>query len=90
MPARSKIALGTDGAQAHRRLAPRRPPGKPDLVVAKLRIRAPSWLEQIMTPSTPGLNPLLELVPGPIAEWEVGRPKPSTHRGLRDKSAQRR
>lgn len=59
-------------------------------LVDKLRIRDPSWLEQFIALSLPGLNPLFELIPDPIAEWEVKRPNPSIHRTLRDEAAQRR
>lgn len=42
-------------------------------LIEKLRVRDPSWLEQFITLSLPGLNPMFELIPGPIAEWEVRR-----------------
>lgn len=40
----------------------------------KLRVRAPSWLGRFIATSLPELNPLFELIPGPIADWEVRRP----------------
>ncbi|MDO8789670.1 MAG: pyrimidine dimer DNA glycosylase/endonuclease V [Sulfuritalea sp.] len=43
-------------------------------LVAKLRVREPSWLEQFVTLPEPEPHPLFQLVPGPVAEWEVTRP----------------
>lgn len=59
-------------------------------LTAKLRVRDPSWLEQFGILPEPESHPLFQLVPGPIAVWEVTRLNPSIHRTLRDKAAQRR
>ena len=45
-------------------------------LVAKLRVRDPAWLGQFTTLSEPGAHPLFQIVPGPVAEWEVIRPNP--------------
>lgn len=43
-------------------------------LVAKLRVRDSSWLEQFITLSVPEPHPIFQLVPGPVAEWEITRP----------------
>lgn len=43
-------------------------------LVAKLRIRDPSWLEKFIALPVPEPHPLFQIVPGPVAEWEVIRP----------------
>lgn len=45
-------------------------------LVAKLRVRDPSWLEQFVALTEPESHPLFQVVPGPIAEWEVTKPNP--------------
>lgn len=55
-------------------------------LIAKLHVRDPSWLENFISLTLPQPHPLFQLVPGPVADWEVIRP----HRMLRDKAAQRR
>ena len=37
----------------------------------KLRVRAPSWLDRIQTISRPVPHPLIRIVPGPVADWEI-------------------
>ncbi|MCE9550900.1 MAG: pyrimidine dimer DNA glycosylase/endonuclease V [Betaproteobacteria bacterium] len=59
-------------------------------LVEKLRSRDPTWLEQFATLTEPKPHPMFLIVSGPIAEWEVTRANPSSHRTLRDKAAQRR
>ncbi len=48
-------------------------------LVAKLRVRDPLWLAQIVM--HPGLepHPLFQIIPGPVADWEVTRPNPPSH-----------
>lgn len=41
----------------------------------KLRVRGPSWLAGLKPSSRLDPHPLFHIVPGPIAEWEVVRPK---------------
>ncbi len=59
-------------------------------LVEKLRARDPSWLEQFATLTEPKSHPMFLIVSGPIAEWEVTQPNPSSQRTLRDKAVQRR
>jgi hypothetical protein len=59
-------------------------------LVKKLRVRDPSWFEQFATLTEPTSHPMFLIVSGPIAEWEVTQPDPSSHRTLRDIGAQRR
>ena len=40
-------------------------------LVAKLRVRDPSWLENFISLPLPEPHPLFQLVLGPVAEWEV-------------------
>ncbi len=59
-------------------------------LLAKLRVRDPSWLENFSSLTLPQPHPLFQLVPGPVAGWEVIRPNPSIHRPLREKAMRRR
>lgn len=43
-------------------------------LVAKLQVRDPSWLEKIVSLTSPQPHPLFQLVPGPVSDWEVVRP----------------
>ena len=45
-----------------------------DHLVAKLRVRAPSWLSGMQSVIHPDPHPLFHIVPGPVASWEVVRP----------------
>lgn len=38
---------------------------------AKLRIRAPAWLEPLETLKRPEPHPSFRIVPGPVADWEM-------------------
>jgi hypothetical protein len=49
-------------------------------LVAKLRVRDPSWLERFATVAKPQPHPLFRLIPGPVAEWEVTRADLSVRR----------
>jgi hypothetical protein len=49
-------------------------------LMAKLRVRAPSWLADLESPSCRETHPLFQVVPGPIAEWEVTQPDNSLRR----------
>lgn len=40
---------------------------------AKLAVRDPSWLETFTSVTLPQPHPLFQLVPGPIADWEIIR-----------------
>jgi len=46
---------------------------------SKLRIRSPIWLDGLAPSSRPEAHPLFQIVPGPVADWEVMRPS-KTHR----------
>ena len=43
-------------------------------LVAKLRVRAPSWLAGMGFVIHPDPHPLFRIFPGPVASWEVVRP----------------
>lgn len=43
-------------------------------LLAKLRLRDPSMLQQFVDLSEPEAHPLFKCVPGLVAEWEVLRP----------------
>lgn len=49
-------------------------------LVAKLRLRDPSWLENFSSLARPQAHPLFQIVPGPVADWEVVRNPPSIQR----------
>lgn len=49
-------------------------------LVAKLRVRDPAWLGQFASLSVPEPHPLFQLIPGPVADWEVGRRDPPGRR----------
>lgn len=49
-------------------------------LAAKLRVRDPAWLGQFVSLSLPEPHPLFQLVPGPLADWEVGQPDRSSRR----------
>jgi len=51
-------------------------------LIAKLHVRDPSWLERFISLTLPQSHPLFQIVPGPVADWEVTRT-------LRDEAAQR-
>lgn len=40
-------------------------------LAVKLHVRNPSWLEKFISLPLPEPHPLFQLVPGPVAEWEV-------------------
>jgi hypothetical protein len=42
-------------------------------LLAKLRVRDPAWLARVGSVAEPEPHPLFQLVPGPIADWEVIR-----------------
>ena len=46
-------------------------------LVGKLRVRDPLWLEKFISLVLPKSHPLFQLIPGPVADWEVIRPNPS-------------
>ena len=46
-----------------------------DHLMAKLHARAPSWLAGMGSVARPDPHPLFRIVPGPVASWEVLRPK---------------
>ena len=37
----------------------------------KLQLRAPSWLAGLEPLSSPETHPLFQVIPGPVAEWEI-------------------
>lgn len=41
----------------------------------KLRVRAPSWLAGLKQDPYPEAHPLFHIVPGPVADWEVIKPR---------------
>ncbi|MDD2914954.1 MAG: pyrimidine dimer DNA glycosylase/endonuclease V [Gallionella sp.] len=43
-------------------------------LMAKLRARAPSWLEGLKPLAHPEPHPLFRIVPGAIADWEITQP----------------
>jgi len=45
-------------------------------LITKLHIRDPSWLDNFISLTLPLPHPLFQLIPGPIADWEVIRPNP--------------
>jgi len=46
-----------------------------DHLMAKLRVRSPLWLAGMGSVTRPDPHPLFRIVPGPVASWEVLRPK---------------
>jgi len=40
-------------------------------LLAKLKVRSPSWLARLEPSGSPEAHPLFDIVPGPVAEWEV-------------------
>ena len=38
---------------------------------AKLQLRAPSWLANLLPVSSVEAHPLFQIIPGPVAEWEI-------------------
>lgn len=45
-------------------------------LLAKLTIRAPDWLARLPSVTQPEPHPLFQIIPGEIADWEVGALKP--------------
>ncbi len=43
---------------------------------AKLQVRAPEWLQGLQLPGPLQAHPLFNLVPGPVADWEVIKDRP--------------
>lgn len=48
-------------------------------LMAKLQIRAPSWLEKLDPLVLPEPHPLFQIVPGAVAEWEAIHPNAAPH-----------
>lgn len=45
-------------------------------LIAKLRVRDPSRLENFVSLPLPQAHPLFQIIPGPVAGWEIIRPNP--------------